>query len=367
MVSKVNPKIAEQVRKLGGGDLNRCYHCGTCTAICPLSKDGVSFPRRVVRNLQLGLRDRLMESPEPWLCYYCGDCSESCPQNAEPGETVMAARRYLTSQYDWTGLSFKLYSSKAWEFGAVFGLGLLVVLAFVFFHGPVVTDRVELNSFAPAHIIEYVDWGMGALLSVFLLSNVFRMVHRVLGKEGKKIPLKFFIKELPALPAHFATQKRWKECEDKGMWKKHMLLVSGYVTMFVMIFGFLRWFQTDEVHPIWHPQRVLGYFATVALMYVSIDMLVGRIKKKLHMHKFSHSTDWLFLILLFLTALSGILVHLFRIYGLPMSTYVMYVLHMAILVPMLLIEVPFGKWSHLAYRPIVAYLHQVKQKAAAQT
>ena len=366
MASKVDPHLAEKARKLGAGDMNSCFHCGTCTATCPLSEDGVSFPRRVLRNLQLGLTDRLMESPEPWLCYYCGDCSDSCPQKAEPGETVMAARRYLTSLYDWTGLSYKMYTSKAWEFGAIFGLGLVVVLLFMLFHGPIVTDHVELNTFAPAHIIEYVDWGMGAVLSIFLLSNVFRMVRRVLGAQRATIPLKLYFTELTALPVHFATQKRWKDCEDPAMRKKHMLLVSGYVTMFIMIFGFLKWFQTDEVHPFWHPQRMLGYFATFALMYVTVDMMIGRFKKKLHMHKFSHSTDWLFLIMLFLTALSGILVHLFRIYGFPMSTYVMYVLHMAILVPMLMIEVPFGKWSHLAYRPIVAYLHQVKKKAATQ-
>jgi heterodisulfide reductase subunit C len=37
---------------------------------------------------------------DPWLCYYCGDCSATCPKAAEPGETMMAARRWLTAQYD---------------------------------------------------------------------------------------------------------------------------------------------------------------------------------------------------------------------------------------------------------------------------
>ena len=34
-----------------------------------------------------------------------------------------------------------------------------------------------------------------------------------------------------------------------------------------------------------------------------------------------------------------------------------------ILVPMILIEVPFSKWSHLAYRPFAAYFHQLKKHA----
>jgi len=30
---------------------------------------------------------------------------------------------------------------------------------------------------------------------------------------------------------------------------------------------------------------------------------------------------------------------------------------------MLIVEVPFGKWSHLAYRPLAAYFHQVRIRA----
>jgi len=49
--------------------------------------------------------------------------------------------------------------------------------------------------------------------------------------------------------------------------------------------------------------------------------------------------------------------------GWPMGTYVMYVIHLAIAVPMLVIEVPFGKWSHLFYRPLAIFLTTAKEKA----
>jgi hypothetical protein len=32
-------------------------------------------------------------------------------------------------------------------------------------------------------------------------------------------------------------------------------------------------------------------------------------------------------------------------------------------VPMILIEVPFSKWSHLAYRPFAVYFTQLKKNA----
>jgi hypothetical protein len=57
------------------------------------------------------------------------------------------------------------------------------------------------------------------------------------------------------------------------------------------------------------------------------------------------------------------MVHFFRIGGMPMATYYTYVAHMAILVPMIMIEVPFSKWSHLAYRPFAIYFANLRKAA----
>jgi len=97
---------------------------------------------------------------------------------------------------------------------------------------------------------------------------------------------------------------------------------------------------------------------------VTGDFLLGRLRKRDTIHKFSEPTDWVFLVLLFLVAFTGILVHVFRLSGLPLATYSTYVVHMAIVVPMLVVEVPFGKWGHMFYRPFAAYLAAVTQGAA---
>jgi hypothetical protein len=46
-----------------------------------------------------------------------------------------------------------------------------------------------------------------------------------------------------------------------------------------------------------------------------------------------------------------------------MPTYVLYVVHLAIAVPMLAVEVPFGKWAHLLYRPLAIYIAAIKRNA----
>jgi len=49
-----------------------------------------------------------------------------------------------------------------------------------------------------------------------------------------------------------------------------------------------------------------------------------------------------------------------------MPTYVIYVIHLMVAVPMLVLEVPFAKWAHLAFRPVVAFLVNVKQEYARE-
>jgi quinone-modifying oxidoreductase, subunit QmoC len=365
MASRIAPGLHREIAKFGGGDVTACMNCGNCTVTCSQSMETGGFPRKIIHLLQVGYTEKVEESLEPWLCYYCGECSDTCPRDANPAETMMAARRYLTSRYDWTGLGRKFYTSAAWEIAAVFLVGLFVVGLFALFHGPVVTDRVELNTFAPVKWVELGDWVMGGALALLLLTNLSRMVRFAMrGERNGPIPLSLLVREAGTFFRHFATQKRWHDCdEDKTRWLKHFLMMSGYLTMIVLIVIFLRWFQTDEIVPFYHPTRLFGYYATAVLMYVSADFLVRRLKKCGQIYKFSEASDWIFLVLMFLTAFTGILVHGLRLAGLPMATYVTYVVHLAVAVPFLVVEVPFGKWAHMLYRPFAAYLTEVRQKA----
>lgn len=355
----VNPDLHTEIAQFGSDEFSRCINCGNCTAVCSLSGNDAVFPRKTIRYVQLGLEARLTASTEPWLCYYCGECSQTCPQQADPGEIMMVMRRWLTAQYDWTGLARKLYLSKTWEILALAVVAGVVVALFAFFHGPMVTQRVELNTFAPVAWVEFGDWVMAALLGGFLLSNAFRMHSFVMGDQ--RAPLSLYLQELKTLVVHAATQKRWRECDDPSRWWKHFLLVTGYVTMLLLVVVFLRWFQTNGSD--WRFLDLLGYYATGVLMFVTGEAIISRLRRREEIHKHSHSTDWMFLILLFLTSLTGILMHGFRLAGLAQPTYFMYVVHLAVAVPMLVVEVPFGKWSHLAYRPLAMYLATVKAKA----
>jgi hypothetical protein len=386
---KSDPTLLAEVRKYGKFDPNACLQCGSCTVTCDLVKGSASFPRKIMRYTTFGLRKLLKSSVEPWLCYYCGDCSKVCPRETEPGETMMTLRRYLTAQYDWTGLSAKLYHSKIWELGAFVVVAAFMSLLIWFFHGPLVTERVELNTFAPVHMVHTFDLILFVVLAFFLFTNSFRMYWFIMQQtdtvklkdivqgikqngfgftmhqgEKVKIPLRLFITEAWTGVWNFFSQKFFLKCKDNvGRWLKHFLLVSGYVLMLFLVVVLLLWFQTDNIYPITHPQRWLGYYATAVLLYGTVEIIIGRIKKREQIHRFSDFSDWMFPILLLLTTVTGILVHIFRYMGLPLATYYMYAVHLVIAVAMLVIEVPFGKWAHLLYRPLAIYFQNVRDKA----
>jgi hypothetical protein len=200
------------------------------------------------------------------------------------------------------------------------------------------------------------------MLSFFLLTNAARMFFGLV--RGEKIPARLYLSFLPYFIFQGVTQIQWRGCKDSQTiknWLRHLFLVTGYVTIFTLVAIFLPWFQIENSS--FHWTSLLGYYSTIVLLVTTAWILLDRARKQSEMHRFSHLSDWLFPILLFFTALTGILVHLLRMLNLAMPTYVTYMVHMAIAVPMLVVEVPFGKWAHLLYRPLAIYVAEVRRKA----
>ena len=373
MSNRVDPNLLLELKEYGAVNTEACFNCGTCTAMCPLISDAHPFPRNMIRLVQLGLKDRLLQSTDPWLCYYCGDCTTTCPRGAEPAETMMATRRWLTAQYDQTGRAAKLYTKETAVLSTIIRMSLLTLVLLVIYHAitgfdNIITDRVALNAFAPVMWV----WAFVLLHFAYLGYHVFsssmfmagQVMQSTVEKYGK-VPLSVYVQEFKTFITHYFTQKRWRDCDDAQTeirWRKHLFLVSGYVIMLALIVVFLWWFQTDKIYPIYHPQRWLGYYATIALAYASIEMLIGRRRKAEQLHRFSHPSDWLFPTFLLTGAITGILVHIFRYAGWPWPTYIIYVIHVMAMVAMLDTEVGVGKWTHMIYRPLALYLERVKER-----
>jgi len=382
MTLKVDPEFKKDLAQFGVQAWNECFHCGNCTATCPLTEQRFLFPRRSIRSIQLGLREKLSTSVDPWLCYYCGDCTNTCPRDANPAELMMSLRRYLTSVYDWTGLSRKFYTSKIWEFAFILFFAVMVVVLFAVYlpirpdassfvneSGGVMINNLVAGISAPEfiNIIEYGDWLIAIIVASLLISNILNMFRKVvLNDKTVSIPFLAYFTEAWHLIYNFVTQAKFSKCENKNYWVGHILLMTGYSIMFAVIVVVLPYFQIEEIKPWWHWQRLLGYYATFGILFFLVVVAIGRIQRTDVKLRFSHPTDWLFIVMLGLTTVTGILIHLFRINGMVYATYYSYVIHLAVLVPMILVEVPFSKWSHLAYRPFAIYFSNLKKSAYAK-
>jgi len=129
-----DPTLLEDIRRYGKFDTEGCYQCGTCTISCELGTDFANFPRRSIRYALLGLRAPLQGSLEPWICHDCGDCSIACPRHAEPRISMHTLRRFLSAQYEWTGIGGALLRSRAWHLGALAFAAVFVVALILCYH-----------------------------------------------------------------------------------------------------------------------------------------------------------------------------------------------------------------------------------------
>jgi ferredoxin len=367
-LTRLNPHLALELQRLGATKLARCYNCGTCTAICPLTQEGIEFPRSLIRYAILGAEDKLVSSARPWLCYYCGDCTKECPRDADPAEFMMALRRYLTTRYDWTGFSSLLYLSKKVELMAIIVMALITGLFIYFFHGPLVLNRTELATFAPLDIVETGGLAIFVILALLLSTNIFRMYRFIMntGDGKRRISIKTYIIELmKTLPIHFFTQKTMRDCSDgssdRKYWFYHLIFFCGYVTSFVLFMFLLRYTQTNMPFLFFNSLSIVGIAATCTLLFAAGVVIYGRIRKSRPVWKYSHPTDWMFIMLLLLTVATGIFTGVFRSIGIPLATYLTYSLHLMVVVPFLILEVPFAKWSHLAYRPFAIYFARLRE------
>ncbi len=83
--SDVDPKFKYKVSEIPGAEkLMVCFQCGTCTAGCPTARFSDSHkPRKLLRMVQLGLKNRILSSDAIWYCAGCYTCIDRCPQDVE--------------------------------------------------------------------------------------------------------------------------------------------------------------------------------------------------------------------------------------------------------------------------------------------
>ncbi len=91
---RVNEQWAEELSKAYGFNAQACFHCGTCTALCPVGLD--ILPRELFRLVLLGAKQRLREASDTlFSCLLCRLCEVHCPRGVRISENIRILRSYL--------------------------------------------------------------------------------------------------------------------------------------------------------------------------------------------------------------------------------------------------------------------------------
>lgn len=283
---------------------------------------------------------------------------------------MITLRRFLTAQYEWTGIGSKLLQSKAWYLGSLISIAVFTFLLIVGYHlwyvGMAAKD-FSTTAFGLEHMFPLMTYYTLAVVLLPMLLLLSRIVHIWrLTMAGEGIGSSHYLKQAWVYVYELVAQPMMRKCPEHRRWFGHEVLAAGTVLMLTVKVFALRWFQTDNIYPIYNPQRWVGYLAAACILYGIGDILVGRLKAQIEIYKETHFHDLVFPVLIVLTAVSGLAAHTLRYLGFGLGCHYVYALHVVIATPMLVIEMSFGKWSHMVYRPLALYFLAVKERASQQ-
>ena len=98
VVTDYNEDIEDEVAALpGGGHINRCWQCGSCTNSCTVNAINPDFnPRFWIYLVRMGMESELLRDKDIiWQCVSCNKCTYSCPRDVNPEGVMKALSHWL--------------------------------------------------------------------------------------------------------------------------------------------------------------------------------------------------------------------------------------------------------------------------------
>jgi ferredoxin/nitrate reductase gamma subunit len=386
MATRVDPKLLNELKEYGAVGIEKCFNCGNCTAVCSLSSNEARFPRKIIRMAQLGMRTQLLGSKELWLCYNCAQCSETCPKQAEPANFMAAARCYAITHYDPLGLA-RLFCRLPLVGGLVAAFLVLLFGAFMYTRrGAMATSSLKLFDFIPYEFIHNAGFAVMALVGLASLIAVFIMIYRMARANDISVRnlvhgsrMNWFSAFWESVGVQSLGQKRYRdECDAEenrkawyfSKWFVHAATMWGFLGLLLAtaldyLLDIVGLKMTGTAVPIWYPTRLIGTLAGLLFTYGVTVLLVKRMRAADKAHSYSRPSDWIFLMLLMFSGVTGFIVEiaLYLPYA-PVWGYWMFLFHVAVSITLILL-LPFTKFAHSLYRVIALFFHSLKPAPVA--
>lgn len=400
-----NPDLFKDIKSHSTKDfnINACFNCGTCTAICPLSTEENEFPRSMIRYGHVGLKDKLLSEKKLWICSACNDCSESCPRNATPSLYMNAVRKWAIGQYDVTGISRFLFKNK-WNFKLA-----TIIVAFLLATMFVVTANLSAVSNArPIALFDVISYEfihnssllifglIGLIIVLSLLNQAIRIMHAentsikdgiMNAKQDQSAftifhlifsPLIMVKEAIEVLVFEVFGQKKQYEClEEKSAtnlqklnskWMYHVFTIFGFVGLLLAtaLDMFLKP-DHNEMVPILYPIRLLGIISGIFFVIGISAFIIMRVFKVNKYYAQSDYEDYFLLIDLWVIGFTGLLLTTtLYLTIIPASlAYYLFIVHIVAFYE-LMIFAPFSKFAHVWFRTFAIWLNYGLEKRKAK-
>ena len=76
-------EFSRRIRMEGIANLDRCYQCSTCSNGCPVAYAMDYYPHQLIHMIQLGLKEKVLQSRTIWVCVSCETCATRCPNEID--------------------------------------------------------------------------------------------------------------------------------------------------------------------------------------------------------------------------------------------------------------------------------------------
>lgn len=133
--AKTPLNAAAQISKASDSNVYLCYQCEKCTLGCPLASAMDLEPNQVMRLLQMGRLDEVLQSKTIWLCASCQTCTTRCPMSIDVARVMDSLKAMaqeagiepkLRSSADFinAGLRSMKATGRMWELGLMLEMNL---------------------------------------------------------------------------------------------------------------------------------------------------------------------------------------------------------------------------------------------------
>jgi len=353
-------KFIKEVKACGGDTLKKCFQCATCSVVCNLSPQERPFPRKEMIWTQWGIKERLVQDPDIWLCHHCNDCSKHCPRGAKPGDVLSALRHMAIQNHAFPRFLAQMVGDPKF-LPVVFAIPGILLLLLMSAAGTLHIPEGEIlyRKFIPQWPVVDVLFPLTAIWAVICSAIGVRRLwagfqegnpkRNVLGR----ISLAGFL-SLQVLPVLWIILKhsKFKDCVvNRDRYLAHLNILGGFILLALTttcVAAGVYIFGQQTPYALTNPIKWVGNLGAIILIAGSMLAVSRRLSSNADVGKATYF-DWLFLLVVLFTGISGLLAEILRIAKIPEPSYLVYFIHLT-LVWFLFAYLPFSKFAHLLYR-----------------